>query len=314
MTERSDDPHVTDPFLARIALPSMEERDPEAIVPMVWPIAPPRVRKVLMARIEDVADHHFFAKIFSGVLAGAVILMGGGALFLLIRVLGPVEVDPWIFAGSFAVLFAALAAIADRFRPPGPMEIYYSAHGGPREGNAQEAPGGRLIRAVLFGPYLVSVAFRKILEPPPPADEETLDVALRLLPMLHAPLPLHQAELAGIADRDQVRRASLLLFSLDLADIVVGPRDELLLTPRSACAKLLRGEGQAPPRAGDGEDAPWLEMEPDMVSTAEIDTMELLAEAERLGLDATQTIGTATDEIEAPDAASPPRPSGDGET
>lgn len=298
MTERNDDRGVTDPFLSRIAMPSMEERDP-ALRPMLWPIASPRVRKALTGKLEDLEDHHFVAKFFAGILAGAAFLLGGITLLMVLRHLLPWEVEGYLFGGAFTVLFVALTLVADRYRPPTPREVYYAAHMGGGEAHRGDRPVGRALRALLFGPYLVSVAYHKLLEPPPPTDEADLDVALRLLPVLHEPLPLHQAELAGIASRDEIRRASLLLHALHLADLVRGPGNVVLLTPRSACAQLLRDGSAAAAGAAEAEAAvagddqsPWLEMAPDQVQTSETDTMELVRQAEELGLESTDTLSS----------------------
>jgi len=301
MTERNDDRGVTDPFLSRIALPSMEERDPQALRPMLWPIASPRVRKTLVGKLEDLEDHHFVSKVFAGILAGAVFLAGGITLLMVLRHLLPWEVEGYVFGGAFTVLFVALTLVADRYRPPTPREVYYAAHTGGGEAHRGDRPVGRVLRTLLFGPYLVSVAYRKLLEPPPPTDEAVLDVALRLLPVLHEPLPLHQAELAGIASRDEIRQASLLLHALRLADLVRGPGNVVLLTPRSACAQLLR-DGSAPAAGADeaeaeaavaGDDqSPWLEMDPDQVQTSEIDTVELVRQGEELGLQSTDMLSS----------------------
>ncbi len=210
---------------------------------LIWPIPSPRVRKAIESKVEEIADKHFLSKIVAALLAGSVFVMSGLTLYLLDLFALGYRINPLLFGVGYTALFAFLVALANHLRSRDPLEDYREAE----FPHSSEIPPDRrrglrgFPRLMLFLPGIVGSAMRKLLEPPPPTDEDAIEAALRMLPVLHQPLPLVHAEEAGLGGPDVIRRATLLLSALDLADLVRGPDDVLLVCPRGTCADLLRG-------------------------------------------------------------------------
>jgi hypothetical protein len=245
MDEPTDRHEVTDPFQPEsTGEPSIASGDGETQPPkLVWPIPSPRVRKAIESKVEEVADQHFFAKIVAAVLAAGVFVVVGVALYLVDMFAFGYRVNPLIFGLGYTVFFAFLVALANHLRSRDPLEYYREAE----FPHSSEVPVDRrrglrgLPRLLFYIPGVVGASLRKLLEPPPPTDEDAVEAALRMLPVLHQPLPLARAEEAGLGGPDVIRRATLLLHSLDLADLIRDGEGDLLVCPRGTCADLLRG-------------------------------------------------------------------------
>lgn len=258
MDEPTDRHEVADPFQPEeeTAEQAAEEADlatGERPAPrLVWPIPSPRVRKAVEAKVEEIADQHFFAKIVAALLAGGVFVSFGVGFYLLFLFALGYRINPLLFGAGYTVLFAFLTALASHLRSRDPLEYYREAE----FPHSSEIPPDRrrglrgFPAIMLFVPGLLGGALRKLLEPPPPTEEDAVEAALRMLPVLHQPLPLAGAEEAGLGGPDVIRRATLLLHALDLADLVRGPDGELLVCPRGSCADLLRGAPFDPDEIG----------------------------------------------------------------
>ncbi len=245
MDEPTDRHEVHDPFQPEsTGEPSIVSADDEAQPPrLVWPIPSPRVRKAIESKVEDIADQHFFSKIVAAVLAAGIFVAAGVALYLLDMYALGYRVHPVIFGLGYTLFFAFLVAMANHLRSREPLEYYREAE----FPHSSEVPVDRrrglrgFPRLIFYIPGLVGASLRKLLEPAPPTDEDAVEAALRMLPVLHQPLPLARAEEAGLGGPDVIRRATLLLNALDLADLGRDAEGELLVCPRGTCADLLRG-------------------------------------------------------------------------
>ncbi len=213
---------------------------------MIWPIPSPRLRKSIETRLVNLAEYHFLTRLGAAALAAGVYCLSGGALFILLAYSLDEPASPLIFGVLYSTAFILLTLLTYRLSPKDPLQAYRDAEfartGTHPTANRLSMP--RWQRIVLFGPLITVLAFRRIVEQPPPRDAETLETALRMLPALHDPLPLSRAEEAGIGNPEAVRRATVLLNALGLTDLIRAPDGELLLCPRSAAAKLLRGDDE----------------------------------------------------------------------
>jgi hypothetical protein len=235
---------VRDPFLSELDLPVAEQTDPGASHPMIWPIPPPRVRKLLEAQLEGLEDRHFWRRIFGAVMTAMLFLFLGCGLYVAILAGLSYRMPPISFGIAFSVLFGLLVWLSDFMRLRDPIEDYRAAdfpHSIFLEQKARRGIRG-FPRIMLFVPGLAARGLRRVMAAAPPADMETLNAALRLLPALHSPLPLSAAEEAGLGGPELVRQAVLLLHAMGLADLERRDEGQLVIEPRGACAELLRGD------------------------------------------------------------------------
>lgn len=213
---------------------------------MIWPIPSPRLRKSIETRLVNLAEYHFMTRLGAAALAAAVYCGSGGALYMVASFTVDGPVSPLFYGGLYSAAFILLTLLTYRLSPRDPLQAYRDAEFA-RTGThptASRLSMPRWQRILLFGPLITVLAFRRIVEQSPPRDAETLETALRMLPALHDPLPLSRAEEAGIGNPEAVRRATVLLNSMGLTDLIRAPDGELLLCPRSAAARLLRGDEQ----------------------------------------------------------------------
>ena len=243
MDEPTDRHEVTDPFQLNDDLPDDHPSDGENAPPrLIWPIPSPRVRKAIEGRVEDLADKHFLGKIVAALLAAGVFVVCGVVLYLLEMFVLGYRINPLLFGLMYTMFFAFLVALASHLRNRDPLEYYREAefpYSAEIEKDRRRGLRG-FPRLILFVPAVVGAALRKLVEPSPPTDEDAVEAALRLLPVLHQPLPLARAEEAGLGGPEVIRRATMLLHGLDLADMIRDEEGDLLLCPRGRCADLLR--------------------------------------------------------------------------
>jgi len=222
---------------------------------MVWPIPSPRVRKQLESRMGDLGDQHFYARVTStGLAAVFFVVIGAGSYLLIDQVIG-FRISPIYFGAAFTVAYLILAVLAETMRDRAPIERYRKvdfAHSSFIDAKRRRGIRG-FPKLLLFVPGMAGKAFRKLAEPSPPMDEETLEVALRLLPALHSPLLLARAEAADLGGPEVVRRAVLLLHGLGLADLRPNEDGEYEVMPCGGCADLLRGGPFDPDKIGEFE-------------------------------------------------------------
>ncbi len=244
MDDPKDRGEVRDPFLSTQELPLAEQTDPGASHPMIWPIPPPRVRKLLEAQLEDLEDRHFWRRVFGGLLAAGIFLLIGCGLYAIAMFGLGYRMSPIPYGLGFSALFVLLVWLSDYMRLRDPIEDYRAAdfpHSIFLEQKARRGIRG-FPRIMLFIPGIAARGMRRVMAAAPPSDMETLNAALRLLPALHSPLPLSAAEEAGLGGPELVRQAVLLLYSMGLADLEQRAEGQLVIQPRGACAELLRGD------------------------------------------------------------------------
>lgn len=248
---------VTDPFLSALDMPALEDVDPgTSNDAMVWPIPSPRVRKQLEARMEELGDQHFYARITAVGLAAVFFLVVGAGVYLLVDQVIGFRASPFLFGGAYTVFFLALAGLAEFMRERTAIELYRTvdfSHSSFIETRPRSGLRG-FPKLLLFVPGMAGKAYRKLAEPGPPTDEGALEAALRLLPALHSPLLLVRAESADLGGSEVVRRAVLLLHAMGLADLQLNEDEEYEIVPSGGCADLLRGGPFDPDKISEFEE------------------------------------------------------------
>ncbi len=243
MSDPTDGSTIEDPFTVDPAPAPPTDAAEGAPPPMrIWPIVSPRVRKSVEEHLSELSDRHAMQRLLSALIASNIYGLSGVAGYLVLRMGLSLNVPPVVFGALYTAIFAATCLLAHRLQPKDPLEIYreseFARTGSYPTGVPFRMP--RWQRVLLLGPVLTVNAVKKLVEPTPPHDPETMEAALRLLPALHQPLPLIRAMEAGIGGPEVIRRATLLLNALGYADVLRDSTGELLLCPRAATARLLR--------------------------------------------------------------------------